>query len=138
MRRATRLEDRLVEWGNEYGGGKYGFGGSSSPMASMMKWNGRPPSGLGHSSSCSAADEVQDAVDKIAKGEGGDLLSLVLQKEYQTPGLALDSRLQRLRDDDGYQLQRTTYYKHLRKARAMVGDLIGVPDDEPEDEECAA
>lgn len=138
MRRASSLEDRLVEWGREYGGGRYGsFGGSSSPLASMMKWNGRPPSGLGYVSSCSSADEVQDAVEKVEKSEGGVILGLVLRKEYLTPGQPMESKLQRLRSEDGHSLQRTTYYKQLRKARKMVADEIGVTDDQ-EEEACAA
>lgn len=142
MRKSTTLEARLVEWGKEYGGGKYqdiGWHGIS-PMAVMMKWHGRPPEGLGYHPTVTGADEVQRAVDRIGAGESGALLSSILEKEYQTPGLAVHSRLQRIRHEHGLSLQRTTYYKHLRKARSMVADLIGVADDadESEDQECAA
>lgn len=138
MRRATTLEARLVEWGHNYGGGRYeALGGSSSPLASMMKWHGRPPSGLGYVSSCSSADDVQDAVDALARESNGDLKVLVLQKEYLTPGQPLEAKLQKLRKDDGHCLQRTTYYKQLREARKFVADFLGITDDQ-EEEACAA
>lgn len=138
MRRATTLEARLVEWGKEYGGSRYAaLGGGSSPLASMMKWNGRAPSGLGYVSSCTAADDVQEAVDALAKEVDGDLKVLVLQKEYLTPGQPLESKLQKLRNDDGHSLQRTTYYKQLRQARKFVADFLGICSDETEDA-CAA
>src|SRR6185312_11621781 len=97
-RRATTLEARLVEWGKEYGGGKYEIsGGSSSPLASLMKWHGRPPTGLGFSSDNLAADEVQDAIDALIKQPKGWLPGNVIRCEYLTPGQPVESKLQRLR-----------------------------------------
>lgn len=149
-RRASRLEDRLTEWGREYGGGKYGIkatiengvvtGASygDSPLASMMKWHGRPPDGLGYHSSCTAADEVDEAVRALALQPQGLLPSIVVTLEYWLPGQSIESKQARLRDR-GDHVGRTTYYKHLRHARKFIAGMINVPYfDDAGDEECAA
>lgn len=137
-RRATRLEDRLTEWGREYGGGKYGIRGEivdgvvvgssygDSPMASLIKWHGRPPDGLGHQTSCSAADEVDEAVRALCKQTGGWTPAQVLRLEYTLPGQPIESKLQRLRSM-GENVSRVRYYEHLRMARVHVAAWIKLP-----------
>ena len=135
-RRATTLEARLVEWAREYGGGKYdthaGYG--DSPLASLMKWHGRPPTGLGFVSNNLAADDVQDAIDALSKQPRGWLPACVIRCEYLTPGQPMESKLQRLRRI-GQNVGRTTYYKHLRQARAFVAERLNlsVEDDLPKE-----
>ena len=136
-RRATRLEDRLTEWGREYGGGRYGItapivGGvvgasyGNSPLASMMKWHGRPPDFLGSGSECTATDEVQEAYDALCKQTGGWTPAQVLRLEYTLPGQGVDSKLQRLRAM-GENVSRVRYYQHLRLARVHVAAWIKLP-----------
>lgn len=140
-RRATRLEDRLTEWGREYGGGKYDFsapieggvvGGAAaavygdSPLASLMKWHGRPPDFLGSAPSNTAAEEVQDAYEALCKQTGGWTPAQVLRLEYTLPGQPIESKLQRLRAM-GENVSRVRYYQHLRIARVHVAAWVRLP-----------
>jgi len=135
-RRATRLEDRLTEWAREYGGGKYEsyIGLGNSPLASLMKWHGRPPTGLGFASDNLAADEVQDAIDALARQAKGWLPAGVIRCEYLTPGQPMESKLQRLRAI-GENVSRVRYYEHLRMARVHVAAWLRIPFDSEESDE---
>ena len=127
MRRASDLEARLVEWGKEYGGGRYEFLGSlTSPMESLMKWHGRAPSGLGQTQTCTAADEVQSAVMALEAQAQGAIPAMVLRCEYLTPGQPIESKLQRMRRA-GENLARVRYYQHLRIARIHVAGWLRLP-----------
>jgi hypothetical protein len=130
-RRATTLEARLTEWGKEYGGGKYEtyVGLGNSPLASLMKWHGRPPTGLGFVSENSAADEVQSAIDALAEQPRGWLSAQVIRCEYLTPGQPVESKLRRLRAV-GENVSRVRYYEHLRLARVHVAAWLRIPFDE--------
>lgn len=145
-RRATTLEARLIEWGREYGGGRYGINatiedgvvtGASygpSPLASMMKWHGRPPDGLGQATGCTAADEVDEAVRALATQPMGRLPSIILTLEYWLPGQPIEAkqtRLRRLGDNVG----RVRYYQHLRVAKIHVAGWLHIPFSEAEAEE---
>lgn len=136
-RRASDLEARLVEWGKEYGGGKYENTGwqGNSPMASLMKWHGRPPSGLGHVSACTAADEVDEAVRALAAQPEGRLPAIVVTLEYWLPGQPVESKQQKLRNL-GDEVGRVRYYQHLRIARVHIAGWLRLPfsDTEPEQE----
>lgn len=128
MRRASDLEQRLVEWGKEYGGGKYqdiGWHGIS-PMAVLMKWHGRPPEGLGYQPTVTGADEVQAAYLALCKQEQGWLPAQVLRCEYQLPGQPVESKLQKLRRI-GDNISRVRYYQHLRVARIHVSGWLRIP-----------
>ncbi|MFZ0872160.1 MAG: hypothetical protein WAM90_15725 [Rhodanobacter sp.] len=126
-RRASDIEARLVEWGREYGGGKYEYeSGGSSPLASLMKWHGRPPTGLGFSSDNLAADEVEDAVNALLKQPTGWIPGNVIRCEYLTPGKPVFSKLQELRAL-GIGLQRVGYYQKLREARIHVAAWLRIP-----------
>jgi hypothetical protein len=127
-RRSADLEARLTEWGREYGGGKYEsyIGMGNSPLASMMKWHGRPPTGLGSGSEFTAADEVEDAVDALLKQSTGWIPGNVIRCEYLTPGKPVLSKLQELRAM-GIQLQRVQYYQKLREARIHVAAWLRIP-----------
>lgn len=140
-RRASNLEARLVEWGKEYGGGKYeeiGWQGKS-PLASMMKWHGRPPDGLGYESNFTGADEVDAAVRALALQPEGRLPAIVVTLEYWLPGQPVESKQQKLRRI-GDNVGRTKYYGFLRIAREFISGAIGVRFDpeESEDEVCVA
>lgn len=132
-RRAITLEARLVEWGREYGGGKYEtyIGLGNSPLASMMKWHGRPPSGLGFVSSNLAADEVQDAIEALEKQQKGWTSAQVIRCEYLTPGKPIHSKLQALRAM-GENVSRTRYYEQLQLARVHVAAWLRIPFDTAE------
>jgi len=142
-RRATRLEDRLTEWGREYGGGKYGIRGEivdgvvvgssygDSPMASLMKWHGRPPDGLGHVTSCTSADEVEDAVQALALQPMGRLPAIIVTLEYWLPGQPVESKQMRLRKR-GDNVGRVRYYQHLRVAKIHIAAWLRIPFSEPE------
>jgi len=141
MRRARDLEQRLIEWAREYGGGKYGINAQiengvvvevsygNSPLASMMKWHGRPPEGLGYVPTNTAADEVQQAYEALCGQEQGWLPAQVLRCEYCLPGQPIESKIQKLARF-GEHLGRTSYYKRLRQARKFVAEKIGIPYDE--------
>ena len=137
MRRATDLEQRLVEWGKEYGGSRYEHAsGGGSPLASLMKWHGRAPQGLGFVPTSTAADEVHAAVKALAAQEQGWLPSEVLRCEYWLPGQPIDSKLQKLRAI-GDNISRVRYYQHLRLARIHVAAWLHIPfDDVSVDELC--
>jgi hypothetical protein len=131
MRRASDLEQRLVEWGREYGGSKYEDAGwqGISPLAVMMKWHGRPPSGLGYQPTTTAADEVQAAIEALAAQPQGWVPACVIRCEYLTPGQPIESKLGRLRRV-GENLGRVRYYQHLRLARVHVAGWLRLPFDE--------
>lgn len=142
-RRATQLEERLVEWGREYGGGKYGIKATiengvvtgacygDSPLASMMKWHGRPPDGLGHVPVCTAADEVDEAVRALSQQPQGLLPSIIVTLEYWLPGQLMESKQARLRKR-GDNVSRVRYYQHLRLAKIHIAGWLHIPFSEPE------
>jgi hypothetical protein len=137
MRRPRDLETRLTEWAKEYGGGKYEtLGGGASPLASMMKWHGRPPQGLGYVATNTAADEVQDAYEALCKQDQGWLPAQVLRCEYCLPGQPIESKIQKLARF-GEQLSRVRYYQLLRVARIHVAGWLKLPFSEPLSQEVA-
>lgn len=127
-RRGQELEERLVEWGREYGGGRYeALGAGNSPLASMIKWHGRPPQGLSYDVGDTAkADEVQHAVEALAAQQKGFVPSLVIRCEYLLPGQPNESKLQRLRRL-GHSMIRVRYYQHLRLAQVHVAGWLRIP-----------
>lgn len=129
-RRAIELEARLAEWARVYGGGRYGLSeGLKSPMGSMMKWGGRAPTGLGQEPATPDADAVQDAVRALEQQGRGWLPAQVLRCEYLTPGVPIESKLQRLRRV-GENVSRVRYYEHLRTARVHVAGWLRIPFDD--------
>jgi hypothetical protein len=142
-RRSTTLESRLVEWGKEYGGGRYGIRGTieggvvmgasygDSPLASLIKWHGRPPDGLAFESSCTAADEVDEAVRALSLQPQGLLPSIIVALEYGLPGQPVESKQARLRDR-GDNVGRVRYYQHLRVAKIHIAGWLHIPFSEPE------
>lgn len=127
LRRARDLEARLEEWGREYGGGKYeatGYGNSS--LASMVKWGGRPPTGLGFTPTNTLADEVQAVVSALAKqGQHGWRIAEVIRCEYWCPAQPVESKRQKLRGV-GISVERVRYLQLLREAKIYVAGRIGV------------
>lgn len=136
-RRATDLESRLVEWGREYGGGKYENTGwqGKSPLASMMKWHGRPPDGLGYQASSTPADEVDEAVRSLALQPEGRLPAIIVALEYWLPGQNVEAKQQKLRRL-GDNVGRVRYYQHLRLARIHIAGWLHIPfsEEAPADE----
>lgn len=136
MRKNRDLEARLEEWGREYGGGRYETLGSlGSPLASMVKWKGRPPSGLVQSGNMpkrwlSPADHVQLAVEALEAQSHGWLPVQCLRCEYLTPGQPIESKLHRLQRA-GNKMHRDRYFQHLRTARQHVASWLHMPYEEP-------
>lgn len=127
MRRARDLEERLIEWGKEYGGGRYeDIGDVASWLGKMVKWGGKTPSGLNAIPLHTAADEVQTAVTALERQPGGELPSLVIRAEYLTPGQPIEMKLQRLKSV-GKRVQKIRYYQHLRIARIHVAAWLKLP-----------
>lgn len=75
------------------------------------------------------ADEVQDAVRALEQQGRGWLPAQVLRCEYLTPGVPIESKLQRLRKI-GENVSRFRYYEHLRTARVHVAAWIRIPFDD--------
>lgn len=128
MRRQLDLEYRLTQWGREYGGGKYediGWQGLS-PLAVMMRYQGRSPQGLNPRSTKdrTPADEVQDAIQKLSDSSGGYGLAHIIRCEYLTPGLANESRRQRLAEL-GHRVGKTAYYEQLNRAKDFIAEELG-------------
>lgn len=130
MRRASDLEQRLVEWGHEYGGGRYEENGwqGISPIVTLMTYHGPAPQGLnpGPSKSRTPADDVQDAVSALAKQGTGWLPAQVMRVEYLLPGQPMEAKLQRLRSV-GSPVSRVRYYQLLRLARIHVAGWLRIP-----------
>lgn len=127
MRKNRDLENRLLEWGKEYGGGKYeDIGAVKSWLGSMVKWGGRAPTGLGYVPIGTAADDVQEAIEALSRQDGGELPSCVIRCEYLTPGQPMEMKLQRLRRM-GENPGRVRYYQHLRIARIHVAAWLHIP-----------
>lgn len=117
-----------MDWGRVYGGGRYGLNeGLKSPLGSMMKWGGRPPSGLGQEPATPEADEVHAAVRALACQSGGRLAAAALQEEYFFPGQPVDTKLRRLAKSARAEIGRVRYYQLLRIARVHVAGWLRLP-----------
>lgn len=139
MRRTNDLEQRLVEWGEEYGGGKYGHElGGGSWMASLMKWHGRAPQGLNTAPDWSASDDVNEAVLALGKQDKGYAPAQVIRIEYTLPGQPREAKRQKL-SRIGIQMGDVRYCQHLRLAKIHVAGWLRIPFSEPlaEDEQIA-
>jgi hypothetical protein len=136
-RRASDLEARLTEWGKEYGGGKYediGWQGKS-PLASMMKWHGRPPDGLGYEAVFTAADEVDEAVRALALQPAGRLPAIVVTLEYWLPAQPVESKQQKLRKL-GDNVSRAQYYHLMRTAKVHIAAWLHIAFSEAKEDTC--
>lgn len=130
MRRSRDLENRLEEWGKEYGGGKYGkLSAGGSWLASLIHWRGRAPQGISQVPLNTSADEVQEAVEALAMQKSGYVPACVIRCEYLTPGKPVEEKLRRLRRM-GENLGRVGYYQHLRIARVHVAAWLKMPFEE--------
>lgn len=141
MRRTNDLEQRLVEWGKEYGGGKYednGWQGVSN-IYPLTKYHGRPPQGLmpPRRGSRTQADDVQDAVRALETQPAGFRPAMVIRAEYIEHGKPFESKRQGLKKI-GQSMGRSDYYKSLKIARVHVAAWLHIQFDPlPCDEEVA-
>jgi hypothetical protein len=139
MARATTLEARLTEWGHEYGGSKYDDTGwhGISPLASLIKYHGRPPQGLnpGRIETNGPADEVERSVRALEKQDQGFVSASVLRCEY----FVFDTREVKLRKLSrvGARMDTSRYSHHLRIAKVHVAAWLRLPFDEPANPEDA-
>ena len=130
MRRASDLESRLIEWGREYGGGKYADVGwpGISPISTLMTYHGPAPQGLAPKTRTdrTPADAVEMAVRLLASQQSGWYPAQVIRVEYTLPGQPVDSKLKRLRKV-GVQINgRARYSQLLLMARVHVAAALGL------------
>jgi hypothetical protein len=132
MRRSTTLESRLNEWAKEYREGKREhLGGSSgSWLASLIRWEGRAPSGLGHQPERTAADEVHEAVAALECQPTGYGPAMVLRAEYLNPDQPRMEKIRRLRRL-GVAVDTTRFSQLLRLAKIHVAGWLHIPFNEP-------
>lgn len=146
MRRNSDLEARLVEWANEYGGGRHeniGWQGIS-PVASIVKYHGRAPQGLNPSRlyTNGSSDEVELAVRALAKQKSGSTPAAVLRCHYAPGDADRPVRMQRLKavgHDLGASIRTrdVRYSQHLRTAKIFVSGWLRLPFDEMLDDEAS-
>lgn len=137
-KRVSDLEARLIEWGKEYGGSRYEYdSGGGSPMGSMIKWGGRPPTGLGHDAITTAGDDVQAAYMALAKQSHGWVPSEVLRCEYWLTGQTRDEKLHKLHKlaKIGAKMDAVRYCQHLRMAKIYVAGSLHIAFSDPLDED---
>lgn len=124
MSRKNRdLEARLVEWADEYRGGRYENIGYASQniLQTLIDHKGFVPSSRGFVpvATRSAADEVEEAVHALGKQAAGHVPAMVIRCEYMCSHLPVEKRLARLRAL-GQNPGRVRYYQLLRLARIHV------------------
>ena len=144
MRKPRDIEVRLAEWGKHYASdllrsarvpraavlGTFSSYGSS-PLASLMKWHGRAPAGLGYEQAVTAADEVHQAVVALSTQEKGFEPAMVLRYEYGLPLSPREVKRQELARDYGLQMGDVRYCQHLRLAKIHVAAWLRIPFSEP-------
>jgi coproporphyrinogen III oxidase-like Fe-S oxidoreductase len=134
MRRNQVLEDRLIEWGKEYGGGKYeNVGRVKSWLGAMVFWGGRTPSGLGQVQLNTAADAVQEAVVALAQQTDGFVPACVIKCEYFSLEQPWEIKQSRMEKVGQRTMARNRYSEHLRIARVHVAAWLHIPFCELED-----
>lgn len=132
-RRATDLEARLVEWGREYGGGRYEANGwpGFSPLLTLMTYHGRSPDGLNPKGGKDAtpADEVQAAVVALASQQQGWRAANVINIEYTCPGKPIVAKLQilQVRKPPVQVSDASRYSQLLQVARIHVAAWLKIP-----------
>lgn len=125
--RISELERRLIEWAEEYGGGRYdniGWPGTST-LSVMMTYHGRAPQGLQQRTVIgTAADEIELIVREMAKQPGGRTRAAILRTEYWMKSAALEHKLERLRVKDHVRITGEDYSRIMVAARDFVADAL--------------
>lgn len=116
------LEERLVQWGKEYGGKdnpRIGWP-SQSTLQTVSDHHGFAPGGAGFIPIPirTAADEVEAIVRQMEE-EGYFRPGRVLRCDYFQPNWAMDQRLTHLRKI-GLPMSKAGYYDYLNVAKAYV------------------
>lgn len=117
-----QLEARLVQWAEEYGGGRYediGFA-SRNVLQSLIEHQGFVPSGGGYRGILvnTPGDEVQSAVLAM-EAFGYVRPARTIRCEYFLKSAPLELKLQNLRRV-GIDIKRPTYYDYLAIGKAFV------------------
>lgn len=126
--RTDELEERLREWGDEYGGSRYDNVGwpPTSGMAQLIKYHGKSPDNLNPRATFGTkADEVETIVRDLAS-QGGKFRAAILRTEYWMRNAAMEHKLQRLRERDGVIVNEIDYERLLHSARIFVADGLGL------------
>lgn len=142
MKRGEELETRLVQWGDEYRGGRYDNTGwpGISPLHQLMKYHGRPPQGLNprRIETNGPADIVELAVRALERQAKGYAPAGVLRCEYFATSYSRSEKLSRL-SRLGARMDSARYSQHLRLAKIHVAAWLHIGFDDPlgEDEQVA-
>ena len=130
----TMLESRLTAWAREYAGSRYDDNGwpGKSPLALLMKYQGRPPQGLNprRIETNGPTDEVENAVRMLDAQDKGRVPACILRCEYFASAQPREVKLQRLHRI-GVSVRSAGYSQQLRIAKVHVAAWIRVPFDEP-------
>lgn len=135
--RISELERRLIEWADEYGGGRYDYIGwpASSSVAVLMTYHGRAPQGLQQGTVIgTAADQVEDVVRELSRQIGGRACAAILRTEYWMRSAALEHKQERLRNKDCVFVSDDDYARLMVAARDYVGDALARQRDTAEPE----
>lgn len=120
------LDGRLVNWAEEYGGGRYENIGYASRniLQTLIEHEGFVPSARGFIPIPirSKADEIEAAV-RMMESTGYYRPGRVLRCEYFMPNAPMESRLQNLKRI-GISTSRAGYYDYLAIARAYVAGQV--------------
>ena len=132
-RPSAQLEDRLVQWGKDDGGGRYGIDTRGDPdcgitygpssLHSLIKWHGRPPDHLRAAPTSTPSDEVEAAVRALQAQPDGFWPAQVIRLEYGLPAQPRESKRQKLARI-GARMSDVRYCQHLRIARVHVAGWL--------------
>lgn len=121
------LEAALVLWGKEYGPGNpvnLGYPRQSTIQTAMDHHGFAPGSGgFKHAPIRTLADEVDEHVKRM-EAVGLYIPSIVISIDYFCPNMAMETRIQRLRQI-GVRCGRSAYYDYLHIAKAFLLGAMG-------------
>lgn len=122
-----RLHLRLVEWADEYGGGRYEDLGypARNTLHKVIEMGGYVPNAAGRirCAERTPADEVDAIVRQLAVEHWREMQ--VLRVDYFRPNIAMETRLALL-GRVGCGMGRTSYFERLRQAKELVSEALAL------------
>lgn len=121
------VEQRLVGWAREYGGGKYesiGWSSGEHILSKLITFGGFVPGSSAPRSAAAKtpADEIQDIVERMARCGYSDQAN-VLRCDYFRPNMAMEARLDALRQV-GVRTSKAGYYIRLNEAKSFIAGAL--------------
>lgn len=130
MRRTNELENRLVEWADEFRGSRFEYLGypSATWLHNAIVFQGPQPQGLNPRNlrERTPAEEVESAVLALERQEDGYRPARILRCEYFMRSAALDSKMHAL-SRAGMRVSRTLFFDELWVARTHVAAWLHIP-----------